>query len=69
MSFKKIFTVLVFMLFASLAGYELMTNIQHTAKQDVTSVRYVRSMEQTNIQVDKKTLDVNKTLGATNAIK
>lgn len=57
------------MLLVILASYELMSIIQHTFEQDVTSVRYVRSMEQPDTKVDKKVFDINKIMESNNVGK
>lgn len=62
MSFKNILTLLVFMLFIALGGYELMTNVRHSAKQDVTSIIYTSGMEEEKKEVTQETFDINKIL-------
>jgi len=45
MTFRQMFTLVVFVIFVGLCGYELIGNIVDQARQDVRSVRYVGSMD------------------------
>jgi len=69
MPFKKIFLVVVFTLFIALVSYEFMNIVQQSAALDVTSVRYVRSLEQKDTKADKKPFDISKILESNNASK
>ncbi|WP_272699003.1 hypothetical protein [Desulfovibrio sp. Fe33] len=45
MTFKKIFTLALFIAFVGLCGFELTSQIKEGAERDLASVRYVRGIE------------------------
>ncbi|SIN79682.1 hypothetical protein [Halodesulfovibrio marinisediminis] len=66
MKFRSVVTLIVFVLFVGLCGYELANNVTNSFQRDTASVRYVRSLESPKKEdVKKPTFDLDKILEET----
>lgn len=63
MTFRSLFTLIVFLLFVGLCGFELADNFKSSAQRDTASIRYVRSLESPEKEDAKEPIfDIDKVL-------
>ncbi|WP_320173312.1 hypothetical protein [Maridesulfovibrio sp.] len=63
MKFKTVFTIIIFIAFVGLCGFETASNIKSSAKRDISSVRYTSGIETpTKEETKKQSFNLNKIL-------